>query len=187
MILQTFARLCSTNWLLLLRRSSNARRCFRMLLETSNNCPASRRAIGADPDNLFSHSVQTVSDRIERYQINTRVAETYLKGLMVDCACVSAEPLVVRAAGARVQARGQTFFTYLANNIESIVDCGRRHRSGLPISSSRAEASVDDIANARTGKRRRMRWSPRGTHRVAVTIAAVLDGRLTVAHSKRAA
>jgi hypothetical protein len=57
----------------------------------------------------------------------------------------------------------------------------------LPISSSRAEGSVDDIANARMGKRRRMRWSPKGAHRVAVTRAAVLDGRLTVVNSKRAA
>lgn len=58
---------------------------------------------------------------------------------------------------------------------------------GLPISSDRAERSVDDIANARMGKRRRMRWSPKGAHRVAVTRAAVLDGRLTVANRKHAA
>ena len=32
-----------------------------------------------------------------------------------------------------------------------------------------------------------MRWSPKGAHRVAVTKAAVLDGRLTVANRKRAA
>jgi hypothetical protein len=28
------------------------------------------------------------------------------------------------------------------------------------------------------GKKQRMRWSPRGAHRVAVVRAAVLDGRL---------
>jgi hypothetical protein len=32
-----------------------------------------------------------------------------------------------------------------------------------------------------------MRWSPKGAHRVAVTRAAVLDSRLTVANRKRAA
>jgi len=73
------------------------------------------------------------------------------------------------------------------NNIESLVNYDRRHRSGLPISSSRAEGSVDDIANARMGKRRRMRCSPRGAHRVAVTRAAALYGRLTVATGRRAA
>ncbi|WP_054007435.1 ISKra4 family transposase [Cypionkella psychrotolerans] len=116
-----------------------------------------------------------------------RVAETYLKGLMHDCASFAEEPQAVRAAAARVQARCETLYTYLANNMESLVDYGRRYRSGLPISSSRAESSVDDIANARMGKRRRMRWSLKGAHRVAVTRAAVLDGRLTVTNSKRAA
>ena len=116
-----------------------------------------------------------------------RVTETYLKGLMYDCARLAAEPLAVGAAAARAQARCQTLYTYLANNMESLVNYGRRYRNGLPISSSRAEGSVDDIANTRMGKRRRMRWSPRGAHRVAFTRAAVLDGRLTVANSKRAA
>jgi hypothetical protein len=116
-----------------------------------------------------------------------RVAKTYLKGLMHDCANFAEEPSAVSAAAARVQARCETLYTYLANNLESLVDYGRRYRNGLPISSSRAEGSVDDIANARMGKRRRMRWSPNGAHRVAVTRAAVLDGRLNVANRKRAA
>ena len=115
-----------------------------------------------------------------------RVAETYLRGLMHDCARLAEEPLAVRAAAARLQARCETLYTF-ANNLESLVDYGRRYLNGLPISSSRAEGSVNDIANARMGKRRRMRWSPKGAHRVAVTRAAVLDGRLTVANSKRAA
>ncbi len=116
-----------------------------------------------------------------------RVAETYLKGLILDSARLAAEPLAFRATAARVQARDQTQHTYRANNMESLVDYGRRHRSGLPISSARAIGSVDDIANARMGKRRRMRWSPKDANRVAVTRAAVLDGRLTVKISKPAA
>lgn len=115
-----------------------------------------------------------------------RVAETYLNGLMHDCARLATEPLAVRTAAARVQARCETLYTYLANNMESLVDYGRRYRSGLPISSSRAEGAVDDVANARMGKRRRMSWSPKGAHRVAVTRAAVLDGRLTVQINRRA-
>jgi len=54
----------------------------------------------------------------------------------------------------------------------------RRYHSDRPISTSRAEGCVDEIANARMGGRQRMRWSPRGTHRVAVVRNAVLDGRL---------
>lgn len=62
--------------------------------------------------------------------------------------------------------------------MNNLTDYGRRYRTGLPISSSRAEGCVDDIGNTRMGKRRRMRWSPNGAHRVAVVRAAVLDGRL---------
>jgi hypothetical protein len=61
-----------------------------------------------------------------------------------------------------------------------VAERGHRYRNGLAISSSRAEGCVDDIGNTRMGKQRRMRWSPHGAHRVAVTRAAVLDGRLTV-------
>ncbi len=53
--------------------------------------------------------------------------------------------------------------------------------------SSRAEGCVEDIGNARMGKRHRMRWSPKGAHNVAVNRAAVLDGRLTVSHQPIAA
>jgi hypothetical protein len=108
-------------------------------------------------------------------------------GVMHDCAGLAEEALSVCTAAARVQARCDTLYTYLANNMESLVGYGRRYRNGLPISSSRAEGSVDDIANARMGKRKRMRWSPKGDHRIAVTKAAVLDGLLTVANGKRAA
>jgi hypothetical protein len=67
---------------------------------------------------------------------------------------------------------------YLANNVDSLIDYGARYRSKLPISTSRAEGCVDEIANARMAKKQRMRWSPPGAHCVATVRAAVLDGRL---------
>jgi len=69
--------------------------------------------------------------------------------------------------------------SYLGNNETALIDYGSRYRADQPVSTSRAEGCVDEIANARMAKRRRMRWSPRGAHRVAVVRAAVLDGRLT--------
>jgi hypothetical protein len=86
----------------------------------------------------------------------------------------------LREAGRRVKARCQALYSYLSNNFDALVNYGHRYRNGLAVSSSRAEGCVDDIGNTRMGKRRRMRWSPKGAHRVAVTRAAVLDGRLTV-------
>ncbi len=66
---------------------------------------------------------------------------------------------------------------YLANNVDSLIDYGMRDRSKLPVSTSRAEACVDEIANARMAKQQRMRWFPQGAHRVATIRAAVMDGR----------
>ena len=47
----------------------------------------------------------------------------------------------------------------------------------LAESTSRAEGTVDQLVSARMNKRRQMRWSPRGAHRVLQVRAAVLDGR----------
>lgn len=105
---------------------------------------------------------------------------------MVDRAQLTTDDRAVSEAADRVQARCRDLYSYLANNMDNLTDYGRRYRTGLPISSSRAGGCVDDIGNTRMGKRRRMRWSPKGAHRVAVVRAAVLDGRLTAA-SQRAA
>ena len=91
-----------------------------------------------------------------------------------------AETKDLRDAVRRVKARCQELYSYLSNNFDTVVNYGHRYRNGLAVSSSRAEGCVDDIGNTRMGKRRRMRWSPQGAHRVAITRAAVLDGRLTV-------
>ncbi len=78
-------------------------------------------------------------------------------------------------------ARTMELQTYLQYNRAALVDYGHRRRNGKPVSTSRAEGLVNDIANARMGKKRRMRWSPQGAHRVATVRAAVLDGRLSKA------
>jgi len=116
-----------------------------------------------------------------------RAATTSLRWLLTDCERLCKVDPEVRDAAARVQARCRELYTYLANNMDSLTDYGQRYRNGLPISSSRAEGCVDDIGNTRMGKRRRMRWSPMGAHRVAVVRAAVLDGRLTGAYQRTAA
>ena len=84
-----------------------------------------------------------------------------------------------RAAVGRFLGRCDALSGYLANNETALIDYGSRHHAGLPVSTSRAEGCVDEIANARLAKRRRMRWSPHGAHRVAVVRAGVLDRRLT--------
>jgi hypothetical protein len=79
---------------------------------------------------------------------------------------------------ARLAALCRELRGYIGNNQASLIDYGRRHRAGEPISSSRAESTVNQLVNARMNKRRQMRWSPVGAHRLLQVRAAVLDGRL---------
>jgi hypothetical protein len=134
---------------------------------------------------IFKKPAETLRWYLWHGKVQT--AGTELEWLMADCSRLSKEDPAVRDAASRAWARCYDLYSYLDNNMESLTDYGRRYRQGLPISTSRAEGCVHDIGNARMGKRRRMRWSPRGAHNVAVTRAAVLDGRLTVSNPKMAA
>jgi hypothetical protein len=67
---------------------------------------------------------------------------------------------------------------YLTLVEAALVDYGRRYRAGLRIATSGAESVVNRLVNARMNKRRQMRWSPQGAHRVLQVRAAVIDGRL---------
>ncbi len=77
----------------------------------------------------------------------------------------------------RLVARCTELRTYMNNNEDGLIDYGQRYRAGKPISTSRAEGTVNQLVSARMNKRRQMRWSPRGAHRVLQVRAAVLDGR----------
>ncbi len=77
----------------------------------------------------------------------------------------------------RLAARCTELHSYVENNEGALIDYGQRYRAGKPISTSRAESTVNQLVNARMNKRRQMRWSPQGAHRVLQVRAAVLDGR----------
>ncbi len=83
----------------------------------------------------------------------------------------------VEAKAGRLAAHCTELRAYIANNEGALIDYGQRYRAGKPISTSRAEGTVNHLVNARMNKRRQMRWSPRGAHRVLQVRAAVLDGR----------
>ena len=77
----------------------------------------------------------------------------------------------------RLVARCKELHAYIENNKDALIDYGQRHRAGKPISTSRAEGTVNQLVSARMNKRKQMRWSPRGAHRALQVRAAVLDGR----------
>jgi hypothetical protein len=82
-----------------------------------------------------------------------------------------------QAKAGRLAAHCTELRGYIQDNEGALIDHGQRYRVGKPISTSRAEGTVNHPANARMNKRRQMRWSPRGAHRVLQVRAAVLDSR----------
>ena len=89
----------------------------------------------------------------------------------------SLDGAAVAAKAGRLAAHCTELRGYIGNDEGALIDYGRRHRDGQPISTSRAEGTVNHLVAARMNKRRQMRWSPRGAHRVPQVRAAVLDGR----------
>ncbi len=83
----------------------------------------------------------------------------------------------VEARAKGLLARCTKLHTYIESNEGALINYGERYRAGKPISTSRAEGTVNQLVSARMNKRRQMRWSHRGAHRVLQVRAAVLDGR----------
>jgi len=77
----------------------------------------------------------------------------------------------------RLVARCAELRSYIETNEGALIDYGQRYRAGKLISTSRAEGTVNQPVSARMNKRKQMRWSPRGAHRVLQVRAAVLDRR----------
>ncbi len=83
----------------------------------------------------------------------------------------------MEARAKRLLARCTELQAYIETNEGALIDYGQRYRAGKPISTSRAEGTVNQLVSARMNKRQQMRWSPQGAHRVLQVRAAVLDGR----------
>ena len=95
-----------------------------------------------------------------------------------ETATTSSDHATVVAKVERLVARCTELRAYIENNTDALIDYGQRYRTSKPISSSRAEMTVNQLVNARMNKRRQMRWSPQGAHRMLQVRAAGLDRRL---------
>ena len=67
---------------------------------------------------------------------------------------------------------------YLRSNDRYLVNYGRRHSKGLPISSAIAESAVNEVVSWRMAKKRQMRWSDEGAHLLAQVRVHDLNGEL---------
>jgi len=66
----------------------------------------------------------------------------------------------MEARAKRLLARCTELRSYIESNEGALIDYGQRYRAGKPISTSRAEGTVNQLVSARMNKRRQMRWSP---------------------------
>ena len=66
---------------------------------------------------------------------------------------------------------------YVSDN-PGLVNYGRRHRKGLPVSSSIAESAVNQVVSLRMAKKRQMRWSDEGAHLLAQVRVQAINGEL---------
>jgi hypothetical protein len=71
-------------------------------------------------------------------------------------------------------------YCYIDNNAGTLVNYGARYRKGLPISSSIAESAVNQVVSQRMAKKRQMRWTDEGAHRLAQVRVADFNGELSV-------
>ena len=100
---------------------------------------------------LFEQPVQTL--RWYLWHGNAMTAATTLKVLQIDCDCLPTKTKNLRETVRRVKAQGWELASYLSNNFDTLVNYGHLYRNSLPISSSRTDGCVDEIGNARIGKR----------------------------------
>ena len=85
---------------------------------------------------------------------------------------------------ARPQHEGSTLWwnlhkatCYIQDN-PGLVNYARRHHKGLPVSSSIAEAAVNQVVSLRMAKKRQMRWSDEGAHLLAQVRVHEINGEL---------
>ena len=71
-------------------------------------------------------------------------------------------------------------YFYIENNAGTLVNYGMRYHKGLPISSSIAESAVNQVVSYRMAKKRQMRWTDEGAHRLAQVRVADLNRELSV-------
>ena len=67
---------------------------------------------------------------------------------------------------------------YLRSNDRYLVNYGRRHYKGLPISSAIAESAVNEVVSFRMAKQRQMRWTDEGAHLLAQVRVHAINGDL---------
>src|SRR5665647_927822 len=67
---------------------------------------------------------------------------------------------------------------YLQNNADSLLDYGKRYRSGQRISTAFVESTVNQLIDKRMSKSQQIRWDPQSAHQLLQVRVRVVDGQL---------
>ncbi|MEV0585326.1 ISKra4 family transposase [Nonomuraea sp. NPDC050310] len=140
----------------------------------------STRSLPAPPADVADFTIDPsgtdrILERIKNYlwHGNTFRALHLLNNLVEDYELLCAgEPDDKRCA---FYTRLAEFHTYIDRNQHEIPNYGERHRNGEAISSATAEATVNHVISRRMVKKQRMRWTPRGAHRLLQIRTRVLN------------
>lgn len=79
----------------------------------------------------------------------------------------------------RLRRLARKLLAYLKNNADSLINYGKRYRSGARISTSFIESAVNQLLDKRMSKSQQMRWSHYGAHLLLQVRSEVVDGRLS--------
>ena len=69
-------------------------------------------------------------------------------------------------------------WSYLTANKRHLINYGKEHREGNPISTARVESTVNQLVDWRMEKKQHMRWTPRGAQMLLHARCALLNGDL---------
>ena len=97
----------------------------------------------------------------------------------VDIHTVLAEKEARRTTGLQeIRTRVDELCSYLSANEKRLINYGKEHREGNPISTARVESTVNQLVDWRMEKKQHMRWTQRGAQMLLHARCALLTGNL---------
>ena len=78
-----------------------------------------------------------------------------------------------------IRQRLTELWSYLEANESRLINYGREHRAGRPISTAQVESTVNQLVDWRMEKKQHMRWTQRGAQMLLHVRCALLNGELS--------
>ena len=122
---------------------------------------------------LLARRIRAVKWRLWHGRVNRAIRD--LQELLND---LTSDDEITDLPTSRLRTLAEQLLTYVASNRSAIINYGKRHRHGLRVASTLAEAAVNSLVGKRMAKSQQMRWSTRGAHMLMQVRAADINGEL---------